>query len=598
MKTLPARFSLLLAAALGTLRAASPDLASSASAFVRAQAQSGVNWETWNPAALQRAKTENKPVYVFIGSWLSELSRATCQQSFANAETIAYLNQHFICVFVDREEHPDVAACAKLYLQVVKQTGGWPVHLWLTPELQPYEGAGYLPPSEEWGRSGFPMMARQAAEAWANDPRACRGHATEAVSMMAASAPDALPAVTPAALADKLARAADAWRATFDAANAGFGSGPKGAEPELLRFLLRGGKEDRADALATLRALLNGALHDPVDGGFFDRTTDAAWRIPYLQKTLGDQARIALAFLDAAQLTGDAALADGARQALDYALKRLAEPAGTFAAAEDATANGRAGYYLWTEAEIDAAAGPDAAAFKSAYGVMAAGNVSADDDPSGMYRGKNILYRATPARDPALEAKVARALAALRAAAASRPAPARDATANAGVHGLMLAALSRAAVQLNDAAYLAAAARTFAAVQQEFVVSADGDLHRMRGSAAPAGAGDYAALALGCREFAKAAKQADAGALADKLLARATTLYFDAKQGQYLASPAALPPGLFVRAPALDDPLSPEALSLLAGVPADEAAALTKGIAAQITEGDTPNGDLLLALKG
>ena len=593
MKSLAFRFVLPVVAALVAARAAAPDLATSASAFVRAQARSQVNWETWSPAALERARKEDKPVYVFIGSWLSELSRATCQQSFGNPESARFLNQHFICVFVDREEHPDIAACARLYLQVVKQTGGWPVHLWLTPELQPYEGGGYLPPSEEWGRSGFPMVARQAADAWTSDPRACRRHAAEAVSLMAWSGEEAPPELAPAALAEKLARAAGGWRDTVDATNGGFGTGPKSPEPELLRFLVRGSAADREAALAALRTFLNGAVHDPLDGGFFGRTTDAAWRIPYMQKTLSDQARLALACLDAATPDGVRA----ARGALDYAVDRLGLPDGGFAAAEDATPPEFADYYVWTEAEIDKVLGADAAAFKSAYGVTAAGNVSTDEDRSGTYRGKNILYRATPPGESAAEARLAAAASRLRAVRDKRAGPARDDRATAGAHGLILAALSRAAAQLNDPGYLAAAARTFAAVQTQLVASAEGDLRRLRDSAAPAAPADYAALAYGCREFAKAAKNADADALADRLLKRAGSMFFDAAQGIYFAAPATLPTGVFVRAPAPADPLRAEPLALMAGVPSDQGAAMRKALAVQLNDPSAVPGDVLLALS-
>jgi uncharacterized protein YyaL (SSP411 family) len=597
MKRLLSRLTLTSILLAPAARAAAPDLATSPSAFIRMQAHSLVNWETWNAKVLDRARTEDKPVYVFIGSLLSELSRATCQQSFTNAETAAYLNQHFICVIVDREEQPDVAACARFYLQTLKQKEGWPAHLWLTPELQPYDGATYLPPSEEWGGSSFTMVARQAGNAWAGNPKACRGHASEAVSMMAAPASDALSKTPPTGLSEKLAQAAAAWRATFDSSHGGFGTAAKSPEPELLRFLLRQSPADREAALTTLRALLNGALHDPIDGGFFRRTVDAAWHVPYLQKTLSDQARLALACLDAAQVTGDAAQVGGARSALDYALQRLGTPDGGFAAAEDATSNEFLGYYVWTEAEIDALLGPDAAAFKSAYGVESGGNVSADDDPAGLFRGKNFLFRSAPPGAAAAEGKHADALRRLRVAREKRPPPARDDHATAGAHGLMLAALARAGAQLNDAGYRAAAARTFDVVAKQLVVSADGEVRRLRGSAAPGAPADYAALALGCREFAKAAKRADAEALANRLMARAGSVFFDAAQGTYLASAATLPIGVFVRAPAAGDPPSADSLALMAGAPPEQAAALTKTLAASLNEGDTVPGDVLLALQ-
>jgi hypothetical protein len=597
MRTLLSRLTLLSVFIIATAHAAAPDLAASASAFVRSQAHCPVNWETWNPDVLHRAKTENKPVYLFVGSSLSELSRATCQQTFTNRESAAYLNQHFICVFVDREEQPDVAACARFYLQTVKQTDGWPAHLWLTPELQPYEGAGYLPPSEEWGRSGFSNVARQAGEAWTSDPRSCRGHAAEAIATMSLHSTETFPTLSPDALKAKLAQAATAWIATFDATNGGFGTVPKAYEPELLRFLLRGSNADRDAALTTLRALLAGAVRDPLDGGFFTRATDAAWRIPYMQKTLGDQARLALAYLDAAQAVNDPALARAARGALDYALGRLTLPDGGFASAEDATPPEFNGYYLWTAEEIDGLLGPDAATFKSAYGVAPAGNVSADDDLSGQYRSKNILFRATPPGDAAAEAKLATALGLLRAARDKRPAPVRDEHATAGAHGLMLAALARAAAQLNEPAYLAAAARVYDVVQKQFVVSADGDLRRLYGSPSPAAPADYAALALGCREYAGTAKNAGADAFANRLLARAGRLFFDGAQGHYCASPTPLPIGLFVRAPATGDPVSAESLALLAGAPPEQAVVMTNAFSSLLAEGVPAAGDVLLALR-
>ncbi len=597
MKTIFLRLTLIAAVAVTTARAASPDLAASASAFVRSQAHSPVNWELWTPEVLRRAKAENKPVYLFVGSSLSELSRATCQQTFTNPESAAYLNQHFICVIVDREEQPDVAACVRDYLQTVKQTDGWPAHVWLTPELQPYEGGGYLPPSEEWGRSGFSNVARQAGEAWTTDPRSCRGHAAEAVATMAFRSNETFPTLSPDALKTKLAQSTAAWMATFDATNSGFGTVPKAYEPELLRFLLGGANADRDAALATLRALLAGAVRDPLDGGFFTRATDAAWRIPYMQKTLADQARLALAFLDAARVANDPALARAARGALDYALARLVLPDGGFAAAEDATPPELNGYYLWTAAEIESVLGTDAVAFKSAYGVAPAGNVSADDDLSGQYRGRNILFRATPPGDAAAEAKLAASLARLRAARDQRPAPVRDERATAEAHGLMLAALARAGGQLNEPAYLAAAGRLYEVVQKQFVVSADSDLRRLQGSASPASPADYAALALGSREYGRAAKNAAAETFASRLLARAGQLFFDAAQGHYDASPTPLPIGLFVRAPATGDPVAAESLALLAGVPPEQATVFTNAHSATLMDGVPAPGDLLLALR-
>jgi uncharacterized protein YyaL (SSP411 family) len=579
---LPAAF-----AAAVLLPAAAP---APTSPLPRDPAGSPVHWLAWDAALPARAKQENKPVYVFLGSSLSELSRATCRQTFTNADTAAFLNANFLCVFVDKDEQPELAAAAQYYLRNVKQMEGWPAHLWLTPELQPFEGANYLPPTEEWGKASFMKIAQQAQSAWAGDAAGVRSHAADTVARLAAAVPAVKAGpVTP----EKLSAAATAWRARYDAAHGGFADTPKNPEPELLRFLLKQSPADRDAALATLRAIAGSALRDPLDGGFFRYASDAAWHLPYQQKTLADQARLAFAFLDGAKTSApDApAFAAAARGALDYALKRLAHPDGTFAGAEDATDDEHAGYYAWTEAEIDAALGTEAAAFKQAHGIVTAGNISADDDPSGRFQGKNLLRSALPA-----DAKDAAAAARLLAARDKRPAIVRDERATSGAHGLLLAALARAGAQLNEPRYFDAAARLLAAVKKAYLAK-DGGLRRLAGASAAGTPADYTAFALGCREYARAAHKPDADALATQLLARAGRLYFDATSGHYFAAPTELPAGVFVRPPAPGEPPRAEVLAILADAPSEQTRALTAALGSQLDDADAPPaGDILLSL--
>lgn len=323
---------LLLAA---TLRAAPSPLANASSEFVRAQAGSAVHWQPWNEATLAAAKASGKSIYVFIGSPLSELTRATIAQTFGSEKTVSWLNENFTCLFVDADAQPDVAALGQHFIVSVKQLRGQPVHLWLTPDtLQPYDGANYLPPSEEWGKPGFLKAARAALDTWKVDPDRARALATEAIEMMK------LPAVDPNAplnVAAKLDAAAKAWVAAADPANGGFGSAPKQPEPELIRFLLTRDAASRDAAIKAARALVSGALRDPVDGGFYRRCIDEAWKEPYFQKTLADQARIALALFAAADAAKDDSLRAAGVGALDFVLKELKNSDGTFAAALDGT---------------------------------------------------------------------------------------------------------------------------------------------------------------------------------------------------------------------------------------------------------------------
>src|ERR1700690_3111661 len=232
-------FPLLLAGlCAGTSGAhAAQHLAGQPSAFLRSFADSPVDWMPWGEAAIARAKAEQRPVFLFVGSFTSELSGAMRRQTFANAKNAEWLNKKFVCVIVDRDERPDVAALFEAYVYELKQVSGWPLNLWLTPEFQPIEGATYLSPSEDWGAPGFLKLANQVDAAWAASPAACRKRASEAVAQMAQTGQSA-PVWNLAKTRARLAAAATAWRATFDSARGGFGDVPKSPEPELIRFML------------------------------------------------------------------------------------------------------------------------------------------------------------------------------------------------------------------------------------------------------------------------------------------------------------------------------------------------------------------------
>jgi uncharacterized protein YyaL (SSP411 family) len=572
---------------------ASEQLRGEPSAFLRANAGSPVDWMKWGDAAFSRAKREQKPVFLFIGYFTNELARAMRRQTFANAETAQWINQRFVCVIVDRDERPDIASLYGAYISDVKQLGGWPLNIWLTPELQPFEGAAYLSPSEDWGSPGFLKQAKEAYDAWTADPAVCRKHAAEAVAQLTPAARSEPPAAWSMERSKaRLSTAADAWRDSFDSAQGGFSDPPKTPEPELIRFLLRRSPEDREAALKTLRVLSTSAVRDPLDGGFFRYASDAAWRLPYPQKLVSDQARIALAFLEAAKGADAKAFESAARGALDFALNRMERPDGTFASAQDATAEEFAGYYAWTEAEIDRALGAASPAFKRAHGVEPGGNVPSADDPSGIFASKNLL-RSSAESNPQLAGDAARLLA-LRD---RRPPPPRDERATAGAQGLMIGALARAGAQLGEPRYLAAAKRTLGAVRKAFLRSGEGDLRRMEGSPLPAAADDYAAVALGCREYARAVKDKGADALAVRLLARLDRQFYDPNSRRYFGAPPGPQEGFFVRPFALGDPPGPEALALQAGIAGQRAAEIAGGLLASLDDANVQApGDQLLAL--
>lgn len=586
--------------------AASP-LADSPSAFLRAHADSPVQWMTWDDDTFARAKADNKPVFLAVGSFTSELSRAMREQTFARAEIAALLNDNFVCVLVDREQQPDVAALFQAYVRAAKQLRGWPLNIWLTPELKPFEGATYLPPSEEWGKEGFPTVADRVISSWTTDSDTARRRADSDADAVRAVEPKTLaPVVDADAIHKLLAASTEEWMVRFDNEHGGFGDPPKYPEPELLRFLLKSNDASRDAALTTLRKIEASALHDPVDGGFFRYASDAAWERPNFQKTLSDQARLALAFLDAAQITGDAGIADGARRALTYALG-FGDPEHGFAAAEDGSPEELLPSYLWTFDEIREALGADdAAAFCRAFGVTAEGNLEADAYLGVETAGKNLLHRITEPGDAEAEAQLDRARAKLLEKRHQRPALLRDDHATSGTCGLLLTALARAGKELPDARF-ATAARQVATFIREKLSLPDGGLRRLGAQPFAAAPRDRALVIDGLMTYADLTGDTSARELAQTLQAKLNAAFWDEKSGRYFASPAPTPQSHFARvhvpAPDSGDLPGAETAALWAFTShefADRAlpAALASAIAASMRESfDPARGDQLLALQ-
>lgn len=272
---------------------------------------------TFTPPSAQGAR----PVFVHVGAFGQELSRAMAKQTFAAEAIHQPLTQHFQTYLIDRDEEPEWAALAQSYLGSVKQGGGWPANLWLTPDLKPFEGGAYLPPTQEWGGEGFRNVLDRAGLSWEQNPEEAAALANEAVVQMTAAHPPAAP-LSRAELNAKLDEAAGAWLATYDAANGGFGEAPRYAEPETLAFLVLRGGEARRAALATLERLAKGALRSP-EGGVYRRSSDAAWQQPVKLLLAGDQARLALAFVDAAEVSGQDLYASEAARLLAFTATRL-----------------------------------------------------------------------------------------------------------------------------------------------------------------------------------------------------------------------------------------------------------------------------------
>ena len=593
MRRLSALLSFLVLSTITLLRAASP-LADSPSAFLRACGATPVAFQPFTSETFARAASEHKPLYVFIGLSTSELSRAMLKQTFSNADNASFLNESFICVAVDAHERPDLVALYQSYTQHVRQLNGLPLNVWLTPELKPFEGANYLPPTEEWGKEGFLTVAKRAAAGWQSDADAQRAKADEAIATIESFLPTEAPApLSDADRARLLTEGRETWLGLHDSTNGGFGDPPKALEPELLRFLLTDASTREA-ALTTLRAIIRSPVRDPLDGGFFRYAGDAEYRQPYFQKTLSDQARIALALLDAFALTKDASFADAASDALLYSIDQLKGAAG-----EDATAEAALASHFFTTAEIEKLLGASAAAFNAAHGITRDGNVPAETF-ANIPAGHNLPRLVDPAATP--RAQFTDAYAKLLAHRRTRATPFRDDPATAGARGLLLAALSRAATELKAPRFASAAATEFASLREQFLAS-ESTLRRLPNRPHAASPVDYAQVIAGFVTH----NTPDSIAVAKQLLGTLNTRHLG-ESFRYLAAAPDAGPEFFVRSRAIatypGDPATAEPALLLALTrqsidSKDLPSHLASAIATDLQESfDPPRGDVLLSLTG
>ncbi|MBM3777908.1 MAG: thioredoxin domain-containing protein, partial [Acidimicrobiia bacterium] len=411
-------------------------LAGEKSPYLQLHAADPVDWYPWGPEALGKARREGKPIFLSIGYSTCHWCHVMHEESFSDAGIAALLNRSFVAIKVDREERPDLDRIYMAYLVSVSG-GGWPMTLFLTPELVPFFGATYLPPDDHNGEPGLRTLVRGLAGLWTDDRDEALEVAQENMRLLERRAQALGGAATSAdqgALHETWAR----LRASYDARFGGFGGAPKFPRPVALNFLLR--YHARTDeplaaelAAGTLHGMARGGIRDHLAGGFHRYATDSAWRVPHFEKMLYDQALIAAAYTEAHLVTGDADLGAVARETLDFVLRDMRGPSGAFISALDADSPAPAGrpgteagrsregaYYVWTAREIEAVLGADAPAFAFHHGVEPGGNVPASLDERGELAGTNVLAIRHTLADTASRFKTTEARMAARLDAARR----------------------------------------------------------------------------------------------------------------------------------------------------------------------------------
>ncbi|MDQ3213465.1 MAG: thioredoxin domain-containing protein [Acidobacteriota bacterium] len=547
-------------------------LGSERSPYLLQHARNPVDWYPWGDDAFGRARREDKPIFLSIGYSTCHWCHVMEHESFENGEIAGLLNRDFVSIKVDREERPDVDRVYMSFVQATTGSGGWPMTVFLTPELKPFFGGTYFPPSSRWGRPGFSDLLRELARVWKEDRPRVEGAAAELLQRLRAvtatdGAARAESEVAPAAALDT---AVEQFRSAFDERRGGFGDAPKFPRPSELLFLLREHARRTAAgeppgmplrmAIGTLRAMALGGMRDHVGGGFHRYSVDGDWRVPHFEKMLYDQAQLVLAYLEAAQATGDAFYATVAEDTLEYVRRDMTDPGGAFYSAEDADSlppeqadvpgahKTEGAFYVWSDAEIGTLLGADAEVARRRFGIEPGGN--APHDPQEEFTGKNLLYTARSIEDVAAATgrtpdAVASTLVGIRETLflhrTGRPRPHLDDKVLTAWNGLMIAAFARAARVLVDrplaAAWLEAAARAARFVKRTLWV--DGRLlrrYRAGDAAIDAYAEDHAYLVWGLLELFQAGGDAEWLEWALSLQSQQDEKFWDEKEGGWFST--------------------------------------------------------------
>jgi len=477
-------------------------LASETSPYLLQHAHNPVAWYPWGPEALGRASAENKPILLSIGYAACHWCHVMERESFENEAIAALMNEHFVCIKVDREERPDLDQIYMAATVALSGSGGWPMTVFLTPEQQPFFAGTYFPPVDKYGRPGFPTLLNKITALWQSDRSTLLEQAAELAEHIADQARVAAPLTIGR---QALQAAASQLRGSFDRRYGGFGKAPKFPPCASLSLLLRqyrnaAGEELLEMITSTLDGMKNGGIYDHIAGGFARYSTDERWLVPHFEKMLYDNAQLASVYLDAFQATRDTDYARVARETLDYVIREMQEPGGAYFSATDADSEGVEGkFFVWTLDEVIEILGTEAADhFAAYYDITAKGNWEQQNvlnTPRALERVAEEL--GMPA--PVVRAELERSKKQLYQARKRRVPPLLDDKILSSWNGLMLSAMAAGHRVLGHRHYLDSAQRAADSVLARMRRPDGGLFHTARGARAhvPGFLEDYAFLSDG-----------------------------------------------------------------------------------------------------
>lgn len=480
------------------------------SPYLLQHAHNPVDWYPWGEEAFARARELDRPIFLSIGYSTCHWCHVMEKESFEDQEVAESMNDTFVSIKVDREERTDIDHLYMTVCQMMTGGGGWPLNVVLTPDKKPIFASTYLPKHTRYGRIGMLDLTGRIKELWTNDRKALLGSAEKVVSALV-QIPNDLPGESPDE--SVLSMAYRQLEQRFDQRWGGFGPAPKFPTPHNVLFLFRYWLRTKTEAalemaLKTLREMARGGIHDHVGHGFHRYSTDEKWLVPHFEKMLYDQALLAIAFVEAFQITRDVEFRVTAERILDYVLRDMTAPSGAFYSAEDADSEGEEGkFYTWSWDEIEQVLEPDVfPVFQRVFNIHREGNFQ--DEASGELKGLNILHMTEPLERHAQEMNLPveslklileQGREKLFRARERRIRPSKDDKILTDWNGLMIAALAKAAQVFGNETYSGAARRA-----ADFIVETMCDhngrlLHRYRDNQAAITAtiDDYAFLIWG-----------------------------------------------------------------------------------------------------
>jgi len=487
------------------------------SPYLLQHAYNPVDWYAWGDAAFEKARTEDKPIFLSIGYSTCHWCHVMEKESFEDPEVAQVMNDAFVSIKVDREERPDIDHIYMTVCQMMTGSGGRPLNIIMSPDKKPFFAGTYFPKESRQGRMGMVDLSLRIKNLWTNNREEVMQSAGK-IMLAIRQVPDDSPGEAPGA--DVCATAYEQLAQRYDRNKGGFSTAPKFPTPHNMLFLLRYWKrtgEARALEMVekTLQSMRMGGIYDHVGFGFHRYSTDADWLVPHFEKMLYDQAMIAMAYIEAYQATGKAEYEKTAKEIFTYVLRDMTAPEGGFYSAEDADSEGEEGkFYVWKIKEVEQVLDRDESELITrVYNLWPAGNFH--EEATGRLTGNNIPHLKEPigviasrvgmsAED--LESRLAKARQKLFDAREQRVRPHKDDKILTDWNGLMIASLAKGAQAFNQPEYCEAAKRA-----ADFVLSTmrDSDgrlLHRFRdGEAAlPSHVDDYAFFIWGLLELYEA----------------------------------------------------------------------------------------------